>query len=1067
MSDTADRLAQRALAALDLGAPGPAAGPRRRESRQTAPLSFAQRRVWFLEELEPGLPVQNVARVVRLEGPLDEEAFARAVGAIVERHESLRTTLENESGEPRQRIHPPAAVPLEIDPLAGISGDREAAALSRAAHEARRPFDLERGPLARGVLIRISADRRLFVWTMHHVISDAASVPVFLRELAALYGALVSGERPCLPELPVQYGDFAEWQRRTMTDETLEGPLRRALRRLEGAPPVVELPTDRPRGARQTFTGGRLRRTLSSETGSELRAAARRHGMTLFMFLLAAFELLISRWTGSDDVVVGTPISGRKRLETENLIGLFVNMLVVRVDCSGDPTVSDFLARVRDEALDAFDRESLPFEKLVEAIRPERLLSHTPVFQLMFNFHGDLDAAPPFPGLQVSIEPIDNGAAPFDVTLTVGEDREGPIGLWSYNRDLFEAATVERMASHFENVLAGLAQGADRRLSAIELAGAAEREALRRLSAGPEPEAGDPATVAGLFADRLRRFPDSVAVSFGSERLTAAELDRESDRLAAALRAAGAGPERRVAVFLDRSVRLATALLAVVKSGAAFVPLDPSHPRERIDAIVADSGASLVMTDRAGEANDACPSLPAVLVDGPAVPGDDLRGGSAGPENAAYVLYTSGSTGRPKGVVVEHRSLVNLVRSMVREPGAKDSDVWLAVTPATFDIAIAEIFVPLASGAKLVVASREDSADPSALARLLRGSRATILQATPATWAMLVADGWEGKPDLKILSGGEALSGELARALRGRGRELWNLYGPTETTIWSAVGRVEDPGPGTVPIGRPIAGTSLHVVDPRLRLVPFGVAGELAIGGEGVARGYLGRPEETRERFVPNPFGPGRLYRTGDRVRRRADGAIDFLGRFDAQVKVRGVRVEPGEVEAALEDDPEVLGAVVVAAGEGAERRLAAFVRAGRRVAASSLRERLRRLLPEPMIPSEFVFVDAFPLTASGKVDRRALASRAPERRSTGEAPRTATETLVARTWAEILRVGEIGVDQNFFELGGHSLLATRILARLRSIFEVEIPLRVLFEQPTVAGLAGEIARRAEAAAAR
>jgi len=1059
----ADERARRALAALDVDGASPSGGLRPRGRGGSAPLSFAQRRLWFLEQLDPGLPLHNVARAMRMRGPLDEEALARAIGAIVERHESLRTTIRADSGEPRQYVAAAGSTDLEIDPLEGVPSERrEGTARSRMAAEAARPFDLERGPLVRAKLYRISATDRIFLWTMHHAISDVASLSVFVRELAAFYRAFVRGERPDLPALPIQYADWAEWQQEKASGQAAAA-LGQAVERLAGAPPILEIPSDRPRGARQTFAGGRLRGAIPSEIAAAVRELARSRGATPFMVLVAAFDALLSRWTGSDDVVLGMPISGRSRIEVENLIGFFVNTAVLRTDLSGDPTVAELLARVRGEALDVFDRQQVPFEMLVETLRPERLLTHSPVFQVMFNFHGEADPPPDLPGVEVTAEPVDNGTSPFDLSLIVAESPEGFATTWNYNRDLFDAATMGRMADHYRALVEAFARNPDARLSEIEILPPAEREALERWSAGPDPGVETAATVADLFAERVRADPEGVAVESRGERMTAGELDRASSAIAVALRASGSGRGGIVAVAVDRTVSLPAALLGVVKSGAAFLPLDPSHPEARIRDLLEDAGASVVLADRAHAEDPVFAALPVVVV-------EDVRDSSGSgdlvrpdPTDAAYVIYTSGTTGRPKGVVVEHRSLVNLVRSMIARPGVSRDDVWAAVTPASFDIAIAELFVPLASGARVVVVPREESVDPGRLARRLEASAATILQATPATWQMLVADGWKGKSDLRALSGGEALSAELALALLDRGREMWNLYGPTETTIWSAAGRVTDPGAGAPPIGEPAARTTLHVVDRRLRLAPIGVPGELAIGGEGVAREYLGRPEETAERFVPNPYGAGRLYRTGDRVRRRADGALEFLGRLDDQLKIRGVRVEPAEVERALEEDPDVRRAVVVAAGDPPERRLAAFVMVRGSFDRSAIRERLRRRLPEAMVPTEIERIETFPLTSSGKVDRRALAERSRASSGSGDSPRNPTEELVARTWREVLRVERIGVDQNFFDLGGHSLLATRILARLRAAFDVDLPLRILFERPTVAGLAGEISRRASA----
>jgi len=1059
-----ETLAERARRALDLEPASPA--ELRRRAPGPRPLSFQQQRLWFLEQLEPGPPIYNVARALRLDGALDTAALGRAVDAVVQRHESLRTGIHAVDDEPRQVVAGPPDRLLVVESVEDTElSSRETKALARIRAEVRRPFDLARPPLVRFLLIRVCAERHFLALTMHHIASDAGSVSILLRDLAELYRSFASDSPARLPPLPVQYGDYAAWQRETLTDASLAGALADARRKLSGAPAVLELPADRPRPASPSFSGGRVEILLGPPEVERLTALARQARATLFMTLLAAFETLLSRHGGGGDVVVGSPISGRGRPEIEDLVGFFVNMLVFRSDFSGDPTVAEYVARVREDALEAFDRQDLPFEKLVESLQPERQTSHAPVFQVMFNFHGRTEPPPDLPGVSVCFEPVDNGTSQFDLTLIATETDAGVACVFVYNADIFDRATVESLAARYRTILDEFGRAPGKRLAEVEVLAPEEMAALLRESAPPGDEPTADSTVPRLLAGAPRR--EGAIVECDGLSRTARELAAAAGRVAGALGDRAIGEGSCVGVLLERSVRLPAALLGIWEAGAAYVPVSPDWPAARTDAILADAGVAAVVTERAHAAGAAREGRPVIVWEDLAseepLPASRPKGASLPlPAAAAYVIYTSGSTGRPKGVVVEQRSVANVLEALRKVPGVGPEDVWLSVTSPVFDISVVELFLPLIAGARLVIASETEAADPAALARRIRESGATIMQATPATWRMLVSDGWEGKEDLKILSGGEALTWELAAELRRRGREVWNLYGPTETTVWSAVERVGERAPSRfVPIGKPLGRTSLFVVDARCRLAPPGATGELAIGGAGVARGYRGMPEETATRFVPNPFGSGRLYRSGDRIRRLPGGRLEFLGRLDDQMKLRGYRIEPAEVEAVLASHPSVRQAAVVLAGEGEARRLLAFVSGGDESDLPDLRALLRSRLPEAMIPAEILFVDRFPLTSGGKVDRRALAARArPPRREEIAGPRNATEEAVARVWQEVMRVERIGIDQNFFDLGGHSLLATRVLARLRGAFEMELPLRLMFEEPTIAGLAAEIARR-------
>ncbi|MES1240893.1 MAG: non-ribosomal peptide synthase/polyketide synthase, partial [Acidobacteriota bacterium] len=1019
----------------------------RRPAGAVPPLSFAQERLWFLDRFEPDSAAFNVPNAIRLTGELDVERLASCLRAVAARHEMLRTAFrEDAEGRPYQVIHGEVDLPLPVVDVAGADELR-----SRGLEEALRPFDLGRAPLLRAVLFRLGEHEHVFLVTFHHVAADGWSLGVFVREIAALYAG------GALPELPVQYADFALWQRGQLAGEALEAQLRWWSGELAGAPVVLDLPGDRPRPAVRSGRGLQIPAEVPATLREPMEELARREGATFFMVLMAGFQTLLHRYAGVDDALVGTPVANRTRPELERIIGHFVNNLVLRGRLSGEPDFRGLLGRVRTAALGAYANQDLPFERLVEALNVERSFSHTPLFQVMLTLQNGPAEALELPGLAVEEVLFDPGIARYDLTLMLADGPHGLQGSLEIDTDLFDAATGERLLRHLRTLLDAAVADPDRRLSDLPLLTTAERGEV--LAFGDAVEVPD-LTVDRLFDLQAGRTPDAVAAIQGEVSLTYADLQSRAEAIASHLRRLGVGPEVRVGLAVERTPDLLAALLGVMKSGGAYVPLDLSHPRERLAMIVEDAKPAVILDQE----------LLAKVGEGAPSPAKQGRDGEGSSDNLAYILFTSGSTGRPKGVQIPHRAFVNFLLSMLREPGLDASDTLFAITTLSFDIAGLELMLPLLAGGRVALATRDEAADAVLLARRLDEVGATALQATPATWRMLLDSGWEGKADLAAFCGGEALPGELAARLRPRVKSLWNLYGPTETTVWSAAGEVEEPDPALAsqPVGSPIANTGLYVLDPNQEPVPPGVPGELCIGGDGLARGYVGRPELTAERFVPDPFGlPGaRLYRTGDLARRRASGEIDFLGRIDHQVKVRGFRIELGEIEAALLSHPEVRGATVLALGDGVEKTLTAYVVG--ETPADRLRAHLRSALPEYMVPAAFVFVESFPLNTNGKVDRKALAAIQPEQETAAfvasRTPRTDTERRLAAIWSHLLGAVQVGAGDSFFDLGGHSLLGTQLLSRVRAELGVELPLRALFEAPVLADLAArvETARQAD-----
>ncbi len=1042
------------------------------------PLSFAQQRLWFLDRLDPDSAVYNLPVAFHLAGALDPGALERSLEEVFRRHEALRTTFAEGPNGTHQVVADFAPVGLPRVDLSGLPAAAARAEASRqAVGEARRPFDLGRGPVARALLLQLGEQEHQLIFCCHHVAFDGWSIGVLQRELGALYSAFDAGRPSPLSELAFQYADFAVWQRRWLAGETLAAQLTYWRERLAGSPAALELPADRPRPPVQSFRGATLAVPLPTGLAAGLRGLSRSEGSTLFMTALAAFSGLLSRLTGQADLSLGSPVANRTEAGIEGLIGFFVNTLVLRFDFAGDPSFRDLLGRVRESALSAYAYQDLPFERLVEELQPERDPSRSPLFQVVFSLD-PVQGGELAPGLGYELLEIDTGTAKFDLTLFLKQEAEGLSAVLEYATDLFDAPTVLRLSRSFLCLLSGLVEeGAGLRVSMLPLLGAGERWQI--LGEWNEPGVPAPADVClhDLVAAQVERTPLAVALVAGRERLTYRDLGLRAGRLARLLAARGVGPEVRVGVFLSRSPALVTTLLGILEAGGAYVPLDPNYPRERLEFMLEDAGATVLITETALASR--LPACRARLLVLDAEPEDEPA--AAAPRqafsgNLAYLIYTSGSTGRPKAVAIEHRSAVAFVRWAQRVFGPAELASVLAATSISFDVSVAELFVTLASGGRLILAD-----NVLELPELPAAGEVTLVSAVPSAVAAMAERIRAASPGVRAVNlGGEPVKNSLAQALYATGVErVRNLYGPSEDTTYSTCEIVERGSRREPAIGRPIAGSWARLLDSHLRLVPVGVPGEIYLGGAGLARGYFGRPALTAERFVPDPLAslqntPGeRLYRTGDLGRYLPDGRIECLGRLDHQVKVRGFRIELGEIEAALLAHAGIREAVVVAldAPDG-DRFLAAYVVAavGPAPTAGELRDHLRGRLIEAMVPSTFTWLERLPLNPNGKVDRKALP--APE--SGGEAPggpaaprgyADPLEELLAGLWAEVLGLAELpGAEDNFFELGGHSLLATRVVSRVREALGIELPLRALFAAPTVAAMAAAVAPRRSAA---
>ncbi len=1041
-------------------------------NRDSVPLSFAQQRLWFLAQLEPESATYNQPKAIRLSGILNVGALKKALDAIVARHEVLRTTFTLVDGNPVQVIAESGSVELPVIDLSEWPDvERETEVQRLILEKTQQPFNLSRDSMLRATLLRLSEKNHVLLLVTHHIVSDGWSVDVLFREIATIYEGISTGHPLPLPELPIQYADFAVWQRQWLQGKILETELSYWKEQLSGVP-VLELPTDRPRPAVQTFRGSRQSLVLPKSLSDQLKALSRKEGVTLFMTLLAAFQTLLHRYTGQEDIVVGSPITNRTRSEIEGLIGFFVNTLILRIDLSGNPTFRELMDRVRKVALGAYEHQDVPFEKLVEELNPSRNLSHTPLFQVMFVLQNFPNSTLEMPGLTMDFIEVKSGTAKFDLTLSM-ESADLLTASLDYNTDLFEDATISRMLGHFRTLLQGITANPEQRLSDLPILTEAERHQLLVERNNAKSDYPKDKCIHELFEAQVERSPDAVAVVFEDKKLTYRELNDRANQLAHHLRELGVRPEVLVGLCMERSLEMIVALLGILKAGGAYVPLDPTYPKERMAFMLKDIQAPVLLTQQ-----QLIESLPehgarVVCLDRDwkiiARKKKDNLVSTITADNLAYVIYTSGSTGKPKGVSVIHRGVVRLVKE-TNYADLTEKEVFLQFAPLTFDASTFEIWGCLLNGARLVVFPPYIPS-PEELGQALKRSQVTTLWLTSALFQVMVEDHVETLSDVKqLLAGGDVLSvSQVKRVLKELpGCRLINGYGPTENTTFTCCYQMTSPEQvdGSVSIGRPIVNTQVYILDHYLNPVPIGIAGELYIGGDGLARGYFNRPDLTAEKFVRNPYSDdpnSRLYKTGDLARYLPDGNIEFLGRLDHQVKIRGFRVEPGEIETVLGEHLAVRQAVVTAREDApGERRLVAYVVSNQELAPTinELRSFLKQKLPHYMVPSAFVFLDALPLTPNGKVDRRALPAPDGTRPGLQEAfvaPRTSVEEVLASIWSKILAVEQVGIYDDFFELGGHSLLVAKLIAEIQRDLRVDLPVRALFESPTVAQLAARI----------
>ncbi|MBW4597355.1 MAG: amino acid adenylation domain-containing protein [Brasilonema angustatum HA4187-MV1] len=1032
------------------------------ERPQNIPLSFAQEQLWLLNQLEPDNPFYNEYVALKLHGHLNVVALEQSLNKIISRHEVLRTNFQTFSEQPVQVIADSLTLSVPVVDLTKLpESEREIAYQQLATAETARPFDLTSSPLIRVSVAKLTEVEYALVLTIHHIVFDSWSMGVLMGELTTIYSALCNNSSPELPELPIQYADFAIWQREWLQTEVLQTQLDYWKQLLKNAPTLLELPTDKPRPAIQTYRGATQYIKSSNELSKALANFSRQEGATLFMTLFAAYVTLLYRYTGSDDIVVGTPLANRDRLEFEGLIGFFVNTLVLRTDLSGNPSFQQLLSRVRQVTLQAYTHPDLPFEELVKALQPQRNLSHTPLFQVLFVLQNVPISEVDLAGLTLSSLPVEGATAKFDLSLSMQNTATGLVSVWQYNADLFDASTIERMGGHFVTLLKSIVNNPQQQISQLPLLTEVEQQQLLVEWNNTQSHYPQDKCIHQLFEEQCLSTPDAVAVVFENQHLTYRQLNCHANSLAHYVKSLGVKPDTLVSICVERSLDMVVGVLGILKAGGAYLPLDPDYPPERLNFMLEDTQVQVLLTQR--RLVDKLPEHQAKLICLDEVWEQIAQNNQDNPTSGvkafhlANVIYTSGSTGRPKGVMVEHKGLCNLAQAQIQTFGVNSDSRVLQFASFSFDASISEILMTLGSGATLYLGTKDSLLPGQPLIERLRDYCITHITLPPSALAVMSQ---EELPALQtIIVAGEACSAELIKQW-SVGKNFFNAYGPTEASVCATIAKHTDDK--KISIGKAIANTQVYILDQNLQPVPVGVPGELHIAGVGLARGYLNRSELTQEKFIFNPFGSGRLYKTGDKARYLPDGNIEYIGRIDNQVKIRGFRIELGEIETVLGQHSDVRVSCVIAREDNkSDKRLVAYVVAHQQCTPtiSELRQFLKAKLPDYMMPQAFVILESLPLTPNGKVNRRALPTPDlhSERIDKYVAPRNPIEEMLAQIWAQVLTVELVGIRDNFFELGGHSLLATQLVSRIRNIFKVELPLRELFAKATVAELAQSI----------
>jgi amino acid adenylation domain-containing protein len=1035
------------------------------------PASCIQEQFWLINRLHPANTAYNIPSLFKLKGPLDSDVIKQSVSEIIRRHDIFRTTFTSENGELHQIVAAEPRFAFSSVLLNDINpGKKEKKLQSLISSEVQSPFDLEQGPLLRVTLFCISDDEHYLLIMMHHIITDLRSKELFSSELSYFYNALIQGKTTDLPSPEQQYKDYSLWQKNWLGSGEYEAMLEHWRKHLSNHSGYLNLPTDHPRQPVQILSGGSMPFHLPQSFSDSLKEFSRQKNVNIFLTLLTAYLILLFRYTVQKDIIIGVPLTNRRQNSHKDFLGCFVNILPLTFTVSNDMTFDEVLRQVRLEMLAAHRNQEMPYEQMVKKLQTKRDPSYNPFFQVGFTFEPPMELE--FAGLEITTQKIHNQGTQLDLFLNLWEKEEEVHGFIEYNRELFDDSTLTRFAGHYKTLLQAILTDQDHLISTLPILPKAEKNEISVAWNSTQKELPEKPYLHVLFEEQARRTPDSIAIVFDDSHLTYQELNTRANQLAHHLLDLGVNPGTLVGVYIERSLEMIIALLGILKAGGSYVPLDPNFPQDRLDYMLDDTGLNILLTQENLSSLVAVPDINKIHLDThwTEIENQPASNPSASlsPDDLAYVIYTSGSTGRPKGVQIPHNAVVNFLLSMSRQPGITEKDALLAVTTLSFDISVLEIFLPLSVGAKIIIASNENAVNGQQLLEIIKQSEVTIMQATPVTWYLLIAAGWKGSDEFKVLCGGEALPQDLAQQLVKRSKNVWNLYGPTETTIWSTCCQVQDDF-SEIHVGRPIDNTQVYIVNDQNQLNPIGIAGELLIGGAGVSRGYLNKPDLTKEKFIPDHISKvpnSLLYRTGDLACIQSDGNIKIYSRLDNQIKLRGFRIELGEIESVLVTHSAVDQAVAIIREEAfGDKRIVAYItlQAGQNFSEIDLLQHLKKKLPEYMIPSIFVKMDTMPLTPNGKIDRKSLPHPKIERPELVQEfiqPQNELHKIISRLWSKILKIDKIGINDNFFDLGGDSLLSVQLVTLLEKEMKTEIPVVKFFQYPTIRNFADYIERR-------